>query len=163
MAKSFVDELFGYRVKVERDGKEVVNIPGILALPGLLVSPRMSILGMVAAPLLGCKIRVENEDGGEVDLGKKVQEAAETVVDTAKKTARTIEEEINRAWESVSADDPEEATDSDASDEQEDEPDQEATQEAAAETVEDIVEELEQHDADDVPTIDVKSDDATQA
>lgn len=108
MAKSFFDELAGYRVKVEKDGKEVVNVPGILALPGLLVAPKMSVIGMIAAPLLGCSVHVENADGAKVDVGKKVQEAADTIVDSAKKTARTIEKEINKAWESVSADDPEE-------------------------------------------------------
>lgn len=108
MAKSFIDELAGYRVKVEKDGKEVVNVPGILALPGLLVAPKMSVIGMIAAPLLGCSVHVENADGAKVDVGKKVQEAADTIVDSAKKTARTIEKEINKAWESVSADDPEE-------------------------------------------------------
>ena len=108
MAKSFFDELAGYRVKVEKDGKEVVNVPGILALPGLLVAPKMSVIGMIAAPLLGCSAHVENADGAKVDVGKKVQEAADTIVDSAKKTARTIEKEINKAWESVSADDPEE-------------------------------------------------------
>ncbi len=108
MAKNFFDELAGYRVKVEKDGKEVVNVPGILALPGLLVAPKMSVIGMIAAPLLGCSVHVENADGAKVDVGKKVQEAADTIVDSAKKTARTIEKEINKAWESVSADDPEE-------------------------------------------------------
>ena len=107
MAKNFFDELAGYRVKVEKDGKEVVNVPGILALPGLLVAPKMSVIGMIAAPLLGCSVHVENADGAKVDVGKKVQEAADTIVDSAKKTARTIEKEINKAWESVSADDPE--------------------------------------------------------
>ncbi len=108
MAKNFFDELAGYRIKVEKDGKEVVNVPGILALPGLLVAPKMSVIGMIAAPLLGCSVHVENADGAKVDVGKKVQEAADTIVDSAKKTARTIEKEINKAWESVSADDPEE-------------------------------------------------------
>lgn len=108
MAKNFFDELAGYRVKVEKDGKEVVNVPGILALPGLLVAPKMSVIGMIAAPLLGCSVHVENADGAKVDVGKKVQEAADTIVDSAKKTARTIEKELNKAWESVSADDPEE-------------------------------------------------------
>ena len=107
MAKSFFDELAGYRVKVEKDGKEVVNVPGILALPGLLVAPKMSVIGMIAAPLLGCSVHVENADGEKVDVGKKVQEAADTIVDSAKKTARTVEKEISKAWESVSADDPE--------------------------------------------------------
>ncbi len=108
MAKNFFDELAGYRIKVEKDGKEVVNVPGILALPGLLVAPKMSVIGMIAAPLLGCSVHVENADGAKVDVGKKVQEAADTIVDSAKKTARTIEKELNKAWESVSADDPEE-------------------------------------------------------
>ena len=31
MAKSFIEELTGYRVKVQKDGKEVLNVPGILA------------------------------------------------------------------------------------------------------------------------------------
>ena len=95
-------------VKVERDGKEVLNVPGILALPGLLASPKMSVLGMVAAPLLGCNIHLENEDGKEVDVAKAVQEAAETVIDTAKTTMKKVEEEMNKAWESVSEDLPEE-------------------------------------------------------
>ena len=105
--KSFFDELTGYRVKVVRNGKEVVNVPGILALPGMLIAPKMSLIGMVAAPLLGCDIHVENENGQAVDVGKAVREAADTVVDTAKKTVRTVKEEMDKAWEDVSADDPE--------------------------------------------------------
>ena len=111
MAKSFLDELFGYRVKVERDGKEVVNIPGILALPGLLIAPKMSIFGMVAAPLLGCKIRVENEDGSEVDMGRKVQEAAETVEPEAEEATETAEPETEEATESAEPEDPASAAD----------------------------------------------------
>ena len=73
MAKNMLDELTGYRVRVEREGREIVNVPGILALPGLLIAPKLSIAGMIAAPLLGCSIHLENEDGREVDLGKAVQ------------------------------------------------------------------------------------------
>ena len=106
--KNFLDGLTGYRVKVERNGREIVNVPGIFCLPGLLIAPKLSIAGVVAAPLLGCNIHLENAEGREVDVGKKAQEAAEAVIDTAKKTARVVMEEIDRAWESVSADDPEE-------------------------------------------------------
>lgn len=105
--KRFLDELTGYRVKVERDGREIVNLPGILALPGLLAAPRASIIGMMAAPLLGCKIHVESEDGRDIDLGKTMKEAADTVVDTAATAARTVREEIEKAWDEMSADDPE--------------------------------------------------------
>ena len=106
--KSFFDELTGYRVKVEKNGKEIINVPGIFALPGLLVAPKASIIGMVAAPLLGCSIHLENENGKEVDIGKAVKEAANTVVDTATTAAETVKEEFEKAWDELSADDPEE-------------------------------------------------------
>jgi hypothetical protein len=112
MVRNFIDDLAGYRVKVEREGKEVVNIPGILALPGVLVAPKMSLVGMIAAPLLGCSVRVENakkeaEAAKRAEAEKKAQDAAEAILDMAKKTVRTIEKEFSKAWESVSADDPE--------------------------------------------------------
>ena len=107
MAKSFIEELTGYRVKVERDGKEIVNVPGLLALPGLLVAPKLSIVGMIAAPLLGCSVHLENEGGKEIDIGKAVKEAADTVADTATAAAKTVKEEIEKAWDELSADDPE--------------------------------------------------------
>ena len=107
MAKNFFDELTGYRVKVEKNGREIVNVPGILALPGLLIAPKASIIGMVAAPLLGCSVRLENESGEDVDLGKAVKEAADKVADTAAVTAKTVKEEIEKAWDELSADDPE--------------------------------------------------------
>ena len=107
MAKNFIDELTGYRVKVERDGKEIVNVPGLLALPGLLISPKLSIVGMIAAPLLGCSVHLENEGGKEIDIGKAVKEAADTVADTATAAAKTVKEEIEKAWDELSADDPE--------------------------------------------------------
>ena len=122
MAKNFFDELTGYRVKVERDGREIVNVPGILALPGLLVAPKLSIVGMIAAPLLGCSIHLENESGKEVDIGKAVKEAAGTVADTAAAAAKTVREEIEKAWEDLSADDPEGCPEGE---ENEDDPDQE--------------------------------------
>lgn len=105
--KNIFDELNGYRVKVEKDGKEIVNVPGILALPGMLVAPKASIIGMIAAPLLGCSIHLENEKGKEVDIGKAVKEAANTVVEKATTAAKTVKEEIDKAWDELSADDPE--------------------------------------------------------
>ena len=137
--KSFFDELTGYRVKVEKDGKEIVNVPGILALPGLLAAPKASIIGMVAAPLLGCSIHLENENGREVDLAKAVKEAADTVVDTAATAAKTVKEEIEKAWDELSADDPEGCPEG-----------QENEDDAADQT----------STADDVPTIHVNPDDS---
>ena len=106
--KSFMDELTGYRVKVERDGKELLNVPGILALPAALIAPKASIIGTIAASLLGCSIHLEGSDGKEVDVSEKVRKTADTVAETAGNVAKTVREEVEKAWESVSADDPEE-------------------------------------------------------
>ena len=106
--KSFMDELTGYRVKVEREGKELLNVPGILALPAALIAPKASIIGTIAASLLGCSIHLEGSDGKEVDVSEKVRKTAETVAETAGNVAKTVREEVEKAWESVSADYPEE-------------------------------------------------------
>ena len=103
MAKNIIDELTGYRVKVEKDGKEIVNVPGILALPGALMAPKASIIGTVAASLLGCNIHLENADGKTVDVSKAVKDAA----DTAKTVAKSVKDEVEKAWDELSADDPE--------------------------------------------------------
>lgn len=107
MAKSFIEELTGYRVKVQKDGKEIVNVPGILAFPILLAAPKAGILGMAAAPLLGCSIHLENETGRDVDFGKAVKNAADTFVNTAENAAKSVKETIEKAWDELSADDPE--------------------------------------------------------
>ena len=140
---NILEDLTRYRVKVEKDGKEVVNIPGILCIPGLLAAPKMGILGMIAAPLLGCSIHVENAKGSKTDIEDAVKNAAKTVTDTAEKAVKTIREELDKAWESLSAEDePEEAED----------------------TAEDITEDTaEEPEADDIPTIHVKPDDTDQA
>ena len=146
MAKNFIDELFGYRVKIERDGKEVVNIPGILALPGALIAPKMSIIGTIAASLMGCSIHVENQNGKGVDVSKAVKDAADSV----KTAAKTVKEEIDKAWDELSADDPEGCPVG-----KENEPEEVASDEKPAEkTAEEIVEDLEKHQAeDDIPVI----------
>ena len=142
--KSFLESLTQYRLRVERDGKSVVNVPSIFALPGLLMAPRLSIAGLVAAPLLGFKVHLENEDGKEVDVEGAVRKAAETVKETVTTASRTIKEEIDKAWEAVSADDPE--------------PNDESADEG-----EEAQEDAENQEENDVPTIEVKPEDSTKA
>ena len=107
--RNFLKDLTRYRVKLEKDGKSVVDLPGILCLPGLLAAPRLSVASVIAAPLLGYSVRLENEDGKPADVVSAVQKTADTVMDTAAAAARTIREEIDKAWQSISADDPEPA------------------------------------------------------
>ena len=170
MAKSFFEEVTGYRVKVERDGKEIVNVPGIFALPGLLAAPRLSLLGMVAAPLLGCSVHLENDAGKEVDVGKAVKDAANTVAETADTMVRTVREEMKKAWDAMIADDPEgcpigkeneEETEEETEEENEEETDGQKDAEGEAETdVQDAPDgEAEPDGQDGTPTIHVMPED----
>lgn len=150
--KSIWDELTDYRLKVERDGKEIVNVPGILALPGVLIAPKLSLFGTVAASVLGCNIHLENGEGRDVNVSEKLRKAANTVADTAKETAKAIREEVDKAWQEVSADDPSSAED-DAPADAEDAP------EDAAEANREILDDLKKHAEDDIPTIHVDKED----
>ena len=141
--KSFLESLTQYRLKVEKDGKSVVDVPSIFALPGLLLAPKLSIAGLVAAPLLGLKVHLENEDGKDVDVEGAVRKAADAVKETVSTATKTIKEEVDKAWESVSADDPE--------------PNDESADES--EDGQDIAENQEEND---VPTIEVKSEDSAK-
>ena len=96
--RNIIDELTRYRVKVERDGKPVMDVPGILCLPGLLAAPRLGIAGMVAAPLLGYSVHLENRDGKPVDLEEAIRKTAETISETAADTAEKIKEAMDKAW-----------------------------------------------------------------
>ena len=129
MAKSFLEELTSYRVKVEKEGREIVNVPGIIALPVALLAPKASIVGAIAAPLLGCNIHLENGDGKEIDVGKTVKDAADTVMDTAATAARSMKEEIEKAWDALSADDPEGCPEGEENAEEEKAPEQPAPKE----------------------------------
>ena len=165
--KSILEEVAGYRLKVERDGKEIINVPGILALPGVLIAPKMSLVGTVAASLLGCNIHLENEEGKTVDVGGEVKKAAETVAEAAEETARSIKAEIDRVWDDLSADDPEGCPEGEENAEEaqpeEAQPGEEAKEAEEAQPAksgeapeacnEDILQELQNREDDGVPTI----------
>ena len=108
--KSIFETLTQYRLKVEKDGKAVVNVPGLFALPGLLMSPKLSITGLIAAPLLGLKVHLESESGEPVDVEGAVRKAAEAVKDSVTNATRTIKDELDKAWDAASSDNPEEGT-----------------------------------------------------
>lgn len=102
--KNFLQELAEYRVRIERNGREIVNIPGILCLPGLLAAPKMSIAGLAAASLLGCSVHMGHEEEKEkADLEQAVKNAAETVMNRVGATAKTVAEQFEKAWQDMTA------------------------------------------------------------
>ena len=153
--KNFFETLTQYRLKVEKDGENILNVPGLFALPGLLIAPKLSLTGLIAAPLLGLKIHVENEAGKVVDMEDAVRKAAETVKESVTTTTKTLREEIDKVWESVSADDPEENAAEDA----DETPEETETENPSNEEIE---QDLKKHEENDIPTIEVKTDRSSQ-
>ena len=152
--ENIVKELTRSRLKIERDGKSIVDLPVIACLPGLLAAPRLSITGLAAAPLLGCNIRLESEDGRNTDLGKAVKEAAETAMEKANTAAKSVREEVEKAWQAMSDENQAETDDAAA-------PEDAAAEEDAA--ARDAAEEPEAQEGDDIPTIHAHPDDSEQA
>ena len=150
--KNIIEDLTSYRVKFEKDGREIVNVPVLLALPAALILPKVSIVGTVAASLLGCNVHLENGNGKTVEVGKAVKDAADTVVDVAGTAVKTVKGEIDKAWDALSADDPEGCPEG-----EENEDEAASTEDSVKNTVEEIVEELEKHETDDIPTIRVEN------
>ena len=156
--KNIFEDLTRYRVKVDRDGKTVVDIPGIICLPGLIAAPRWSIAGIIAAPLLGYNVRLENESGETVNVEDTVRKAAEAVRESAATMAKAVREEMDKAWEEISAEDQE--AEDEAKENTGDNAGENAEPQAAGDTTnQDIVEDLKAHEENDVPTIEVETDD----
>ena len=150
--KSIFEKVTQYRIKVEKDGKSVADVPGIFALPGLLMAPKLGIAGLVAAPFLGLRIRLENEDGEAVDVEGAVRKAADAVRESVNTAVETIREEVEKAREAVSDEDTvsgEKAENDDSAE--------------TGETVRDIAENPEKQEEEDVPTIEVKPEDSAKA
>jgi len=157
--KSFFEALTQYRLKVEKDGKDVLNVPGIFALPGMLMVPKLSLTGLIAAPLLGLKIHVEGESGETFDIEDAVRKAAEAVKESVATASKTIKEEIDKASEGLFDDDPEGSGEEDVAEEAED---NKGETEEPNTSNEDTEEELKFQE-DGAPTIEVKANDSSKA
>ncbi len=151
--RNIFDYLTQYRLKVEKNGEAVADIPSLLCLPALLAAPRMGIAGMIAAPLLGYNVRLE-ANGKTVTAEDVVQKAA----DAAATAAKSVREEIDRVFAAVSEED-------DPADNAADAPAEEAAEEPApVDQSKEILEDLEEHEKEpEVPVIHVNPDDSTKA
>lgn len=158
--KSFFEALTQYRLKVEKDGKDVLNVPGIFALPGMLMVPKLSLTGLIAAPLLGLKIHVEGESGETFDIEDAVRKAAEAVKESVTMASKTIKEEIDKASEGLLDDDPEGSGEEDVAEEAEDNKGETEDPDASDE---DSEEALKCHEENGAPTVEVMTDDSPMA
>ena len=93
---NFLRKMYHFRVKVDRKGKPVVNVSSIFGALCLIFAPHMTIIGLVAALLLGYQIHFESEADDGL-LGDQIRKAADNIRTGAVNAAKSIQQEIDRA------------------------------------------------------------------
>ncbi len=95
-AKSIFQRLYNYRLKIDRNGKPILNFSSLFSLACLIFAPHMTIAGIILSLVLGYHISLETEQDDE-SLEQTLRQAADTVRKTASAAARTIQEEVEKA------------------------------------------------------------------
>ena len=96
-AKNFLQKMYHFRVKVDKQSKPIANVSSIFALACLIFAPHMTIVGVVASLLMGYQIRFESEDMDDTELEERIRKAAQNVKSGAVNAAKSIQNEINKA------------------------------------------------------------------
>ena len=96
-AKNFLQKMYHFRVKVNKQDKAIANVSSIFALACLIFAPHMTVVGVVASLLLGYQIRFESEDMDDTELEERIRRAAQNVKTGAVNAAKSIQTEINKA------------------------------------------------------------------
>ena len=94
-AKSFLQKLYRFRVKVDKKGKSIINVSSIFGLFALIFAPHVTIIGTVAALLMGYQFRFESEDMDDKELEERIRKAAQNVKSGAASAVKSIQTEIS--------------------------------------------------------------------
>lgn len=85
------------RVIIERDGKTMLNIPFAIGVVGAIIGPMLTLVGLSAAVLSKCKIKVANEEGDTViDLGEFSEDKFNTIKDMVSVKAKDVKDIIDK-------------------------------------------------------------------
>ena len=96
-AKNFLQKMYHFRLKVNKQDKQIVNVSSIFALACLIFAPHMTIVSVVASLLLGYQFRFESEDMDDAELEERIRKAAQNVKNGAMTAAKSIQTEISKA------------------------------------------------------------------
>ena len=107
--KNFFQKMYHFRVKVNKQEKPIVNVSSLFGIACLLFAPHMTIIGVVAALIMGYSIRFESEDMDDKELEERLRKMAQNVKSGAQAAAKSIQNEINKAREQKAAATPAEA------------------------------------------------------
>ena len=95
--KNFFQKMYHFRVKVDKQGKPIVNVSSLFGLACLLFAPHMTLVGVIAALVMGYSIHFETEDMDDKELEERFRKAAQNVKNGAMNAAKSIQNEINKA------------------------------------------------------------------
>ena len=96
-AKNFLQKMYHFRVKVNKQDKAIANVSSIFALACLIFAPHMTVVGVVASLLMGYQIRFESEDMDSTELEERIRKAAQNMKTGAMNAAKSIQTEIDKA------------------------------------------------------------------
>ena len=95
--RNFFQKMYHFRVKVDKQGKPIVNVSSLFGLACLLFAPHMTLVGVIAALVMGYSIHFETEDMDDKELEERFRKAAQNVKNGAMNAAKSIQNEINKA------------------------------------------------------------------
>lgn len=79
------------RIIIEKNGDTMLNIPLTVGVVGVIIGPMLALVGLSAAVLSKCKIKIANEEGDTViDLGEFSEDKFNTIKDMVSTKAKDV-------------------------------------------------------------------------
>lgn len=95
------------KIIIERNGKTILNIPLTVGVVGAIIGPMLAVVGLSAAVLSKCKIKIANEEGDTViDLGEFSEDKFNTIKDMVSTKAKDVKNVIDKNKEKESETNP---------------------------------------------------------
>ena len=83
----------------------MLNRPLTVGVVGVIIGPMLTLVGLSAAVLSKCKIKIANEDGDTViDLGEFSEEKFNTIKDMVSNKAKDVKEAMDKAIQNPTED-----------------------------------------------------------
>jgi len=83
------------RILVEKEGKNIINIPVVAGVIGGIIFSTAAIVGIAAAVVSGCEIYVVNEDDEKINIKEYTKERYNQAINKKTRKADVYETEIN--------------------------------------------------------------------
>ena len=91
------------RIIIEKNGDTMLNIPLTVGVVGVIIGPMLALVGLSAAVLSKCKIKIANEEGDTViDLGEFSEDKFNTIKDMVSTKAKDVKNAIDKNKEKES-------------------------------------------------------------